>query len=57
VRTGEVWANVKAAWDNIVDSASEEKYNSSLNTFKERYSHWPKFIDYVESTVLGQVKQ
>jgi hypothetical protein len=57
VRTGEVWANVKAALDNIVDSASEEEYNSSLNTFKERYSHWPEFIDYVESTVLGQVKQ
>jgi hypothetical protein len=57
VRTGEVWPNVKAAWDNIVESASEEEYNSSLNTFKERYSHWPEFIDYVESTVLGQVKQ
>jgi hypothetical protein len=56
LRIGEVWPNMKAAWENIVDSASEDEYNSSVNTFKERYGHWPKFIEYVESTVLGPVK-
>jgi alpha-glucosidase len=57
VRSREVWTNVKAAWENIVDSASEEEYNSSVNTFKERYGHWPEFIEYVESTILGLVKE
>jgi alpha-glucosidase len=57
VRSREVWTNVKAAWENIVDSASEEEYNSSVNTFKERYGHWPEFIEYVESTILGLIKE
>jgi alpha-glucosidase len=57
VRSCEVWPNVKAAWENIVDSTSEEEYNSSVNTFKERYGHWPEFIEYGESTILGPVKE
>jgi hypothetical protein len=28
-----------------------------MNTFKERYGHWPKFIEYVKSTGLGPVKE
>jgi hypothetical protein len=48
---------VNASWENIMDSTSKEDYNSSLNTFKESYSHWPEFIEYVESTVLGSVKE
>jgi hypothetical protein len=36
VRRGEVWKNVKTAWESIMESTSEEEYNSSLNTFKER---------------------
>jgi hypothetical protein len=57
LRIGEVWPNMKAAWENIVDSASEDEYNSSVNTFKERYGHWPKFTEYVDSTVLGPIKE
>jgi alpha-glucosidase len=48
---------MKAAWENIVDLASKEEYNSSVNTFKERYGHWLEFIEYVESTIIGPVKE
>jgi hypothetical protein len=57
VRSCEVWPNVNAAWENIVDSTSEEEYNSSMNTFKERYGYWSEFIEYVESTILGPIKE
>jgi Zn-finger protein len=57
VRSCEVWPNVNAAWENIVDSTSEEEYNSSVNTFKERYGYWSEFIEYVESTILGPIKE
>ena len=57
VRSREVWPNVKVAWENIMGSASEEEYNSSVKTFKERYGHWSEFIEYVESTILGPVKE
>jgi hypothetical protein len=40
-----------------MESTSDEDYNASLSTFKERYSHWPEFIEYVESTVVGSVKE
>jgi alpha-glucosidase len=48
---------VKVAWENIMGSASEEEYNSSVKTFKERYGHWSEFIEYVETTILGPAKE
>ncbi|KAK2436914.1 hypothetical protein QL285_021874 [Trifolium repens] len=53
VRSREVWPNVKAAWENIVDSASKEEYNSSVNTFKERYGHWLEFIECLLWSTMG----
>jgi alpha-glucosidase len=57
VRRGEVWKNVKTAWESIMESTSEEEYNSSLNTFKERCGQWAKIVQYVKATVPGPVKE
>jgi hypothetical protein len=57
VRRSKVWTKVKPAWENIVECASEEEYNSSLNTFKERCGQWPKFVKYGDNTMLGPVKE
>jgi hypothetical protein len=40
-----------------VESESEKEYNSSLSTFKETCAQWPKFVEYVEGTMLGSVKE
>ncbi|MCI70202.1 hypothetical protein A2U01_0091465, partial [Trifolium medium] len=48
---------MRILWDNIVDSNTEEEYNSCLTTFKECCQQWPDFVAYVEGTVLGPVKE
>ncbi|MCI08712.1 protein FAR1-RELATED SEQUENCE 5-like, partial [Trifolium medium] len=47
-RRSEVWRNVRIIWENIMDSESEEEYNSCLETFRECCQQWPEFLEYIE---------
>jgi len=53
---GSVVKTVMAAWMDIVDSETEEAYIDNWNQFKVVYGKFPKFLEYVEKTILDPVK-
>jgi len=48
---------IMRAWEDIVDSDTEEAYVDNCNWFKVVCEKWPKFVEYAESTILGPVKE
>jgi hypothetical protein len=46
-----------AAWENILDSENEESYADSVIRFRELCIPFPTFLEYVETTILGPVKE
>jgi len=46
-----------AAWLDIVDSETEEAYIDNWTRFKVVCAKFPKFLDYVEKTILDLVKE
>jgi len=48
---------IMRAWEDTVDSDTEEAYVDDCNRFKVVCEKWPKFVEYVESTILGPVKE
>jgi len=53
VKNREVVEKVVIAWRELVESPTEESYASNLLKFKEVCMPFPKFIAYVETTVLN----
>ena len=49
--------NIMRAWDNVVESPSEQSYIDAVMHFREVCKTFPKFLTYVESTILNQVKE
>jgi len=45
------------AWDVVVESPTQESYTSVLMEFQNVCKDFPKFLTYVESTVLDIVKE
>jgi len=48
---------IMLAWEDIVNSDTEEAYVENCNRFKVLCVKFPKFVEYVESTILGPVKE
>jgi len=48
---------VMLAWEDIVNSDTEEAYVNNCNRFKVVCEIFPKFLEYVESTILGPLKE
>ena len=48
---------VMAVWLDIVDSETEEAYIDNWTRFKVVYAKFPKFLDYVEKTILDPFKE
>jgi len=46
-----------ATWMDIVDFETEETYIDNWNRFKVVCGKFPKFLDYVERTILDPVKE
>ena len=44
-------------WREVVDSTTEDSYASALLKFKEVCEPFPKFVEYVETTVFPIKKQ
>ncbi|XP_024630682.2 protein FAR1-RELATED SEQUENCE 5-like [Medicago truncatula] len=47
---------IMRAWEDIMDSDTEKTYVDNCNRFKVVCEKWHKFVEYVESTMLGPVK-
>jgi hypothetical protein len=48
---------IMLAWEDIVNSDTEEAYIENCNRFKVLCVKFPKFVEYVQSTILGPVKE
>jgi hypothetical protein len=44
-------------WREVVDTPKEDSYASALLKFKEVCRPFPKFVEYVETTILSVKKQ
>jgi len=55
VKHSDVVKTIMRAWDVIVESPTQELYASALVEFQNVCNDFPKFITYVESTVLDVV--
>jgi len=57
IKLASVAKTVMAAWMDIVDSETEEAYIDNWTKFKVVCRKFPKFLDYVEKTILDPVKE
>jgi hypothetical protein len=57
IKPGLVVKTVMAAWMDIVDFETEEAYIDNWNRFKVVGGKFPKFLEYVEKTILDPVKE
>jgi alpha-glucosidase len=47
---------LRLEWDSLVESSSEEEYGHAVVKFRKVFEKFPKFLNYVEETVLDPVK-
>ena len=57
IKLASVVKTVMAAWLDIVDSETEQAYIDNWTRFKVVCTKFPKFLDYVEHTILNPVKE
>ncbi|KAK2398613.1 protein FAR1-RELATED SEQUENCE [Trifolium repens] len=48
---------LRLEWDSLVESSSEEEYGHAVVKFRRVFEKFPKFLNYVEETVLDPVKE
>jgi hypothetical protein len=53
----EVWRQVSEAFDNILYSSDEDAYVEAVLEFRKLCGRWPRFLKYVEQTILDTDKQ
>jgi hypothetical protein len=51
------YKDIMGAWENILDSETEESRADSFMRFRQVCSQFPIFVEYVESTILGLMKE
>jgi hypothetical protein len=57
VRQSEVWDNIMNAFRDLLDSPTEKDYIDYVMKFRKLCARWPKFLQYVEETVLDTDKE
>ncbi|AES98799.1 hypothetical protein MTR_5g072970 [Medicago truncatula] len=57
IKSSEVVKTVMVAWEDIVNSDTEQAYVDNCNRFKVVCHKFPKFVKYVENKILGSVKE
>ncbi|GAU46063.1 hypothetical protein TSUD_401420 [Trifolium subterraneum] len=53
----QMYIDIMAAWESILESVTKEEYADSIVSFRQLCAEFPIFVDYVESTILGLVKE
>ncbi|MCI40346.1 protein FAR1-RELATED SEQUENCE 6-like, partial [Trifolium medium] len=56
-KASEMYKDIMADWENILNSEMEEEYADSILIFRELCTEFPTFVDYVENTILGPMKE
>jgi len=57
IKPSKVVKTAMRVWEDIVDSDTKQAYSDNCNRFKVVREKFPKFLEYVESTILGPVKE
>ncbi|GAU30678.1 hypothetical protein TSUD_39020 [Trifolium subterraneum] len=57
VKSKQLWNTVMGAWEEVMYSPSEESYVDAVVQFRKVCEKFPKFINYVESTILDPLKE
>jgi len=57
IKSSEVVKRVMVVWEAIVNSVTKELYIDNCNRLKVVCYTFPKFLEYVETTILGSVKE
>jgi alpha-glucosidase len=56
-KDSEELGTMMAAWENKLESENEDSYADSVIRFRQLCIPFPTFLEYVESTILGPVKE
>ncbi|WJX72087.1 hypothetical protein P8452_56003 [Trifolium repens] len=57
VRQSAVWNNITNAFRDLLDSPTEKDYIDNVMEFRKLCARWPRFLQYVEETVLDTDKE
>jgi histone-lysine N-methyltransferase SETD2 len=57
VRQSDVWDDIMNAFRDLLDSPNEKCYEDAVLAFRNLCVKWPKFLQYVEQTVLDTDKE
>jgi hypothetical protein len=57
VRASDIVNDIMIAWDNMVESLSKESYADVVVHFRDVCKKFPKFHNYVETTILNTIKE
>ncbi|MCH80434.1 otubain [Trifolium medium] len=52
-----LWGTVMGAWEAVVEFLSEESYLDDVVEFRKVCEKFPKFVKYVETTILDMLKE
>ncbi|XP_045830906.1 PKS-NRPS hybrid synthetase cheA-like [Trifolium pratense] len=53
----DVWDQITDAFNDVLESPTEKEYADNVMVFRELCARWPKFLRYVEETVLDTDKE
>jgi hypothetical protein len=57
VKPSEIVDTIFSAWEKVVESPTQESYASNVMQFRDVCKNFPKFLDYVQSSILDIVKE
>jgi alpha-glucosidase len=57
VKQRDVWTDVSKAFDDILYSTTEDAYVEAVLQFRKLCGRWPRFLIYVETTILDTDKE
>jgi hypothetical protein len=57
VKPSEIVDTIFRAWENVVESPTQESYASNVMQFRDVCKYFAKFLNYVQSTILDTIKE
>jgi hypothetical protein len=57
VKPSDIVDTIMRAWNDVIESPRKDLYPSALMRFQDYCKKLPKFLNYVQSTILDTVKE
>jgi len=57
VKTSGIVNNITRVWDDVDESLTKDSFASTVMRFRDVCKRIPKFLDYVETTILNSVRE